>query len=309
MSEMKNIKGENKNIFRDIFENINEYLYLHDLTGRYIDVNPHFCKNMGYSKSELKTKNVKDLIPEKYKPEFDEYLKRIKASGAEKGLLNVVTKDGHTRVVHYTNSLVQGENGPVAVRGVARDITEEFKARNALKKSEEELRMARDTLEKLVKARTRDLRKANQALEEKKRSIEEANIALCVLLNKKEEAQKQAEEKMLVSIKDLILPLVTKMKLGRLTYSQKAYLDVIESNLNNILAPFAVDINSKYYKLTPTEIQIANLVREGKTTKEIANLLSLAMSTVHTHRDHVRVKLGIKNHKVNLRTHLFALQK
>jgi len=169
--------------------------------------------------------------------------------------------------------------------------------------------MARDTLENVVKERTRDLRKANQELEEKRRNIEEANIALRVLLNKKNEAQKQAEEKMLVSIKDLILPLLTKMKLGRLTSSQKAYLDVIESNLNNILAPFAVDINSKYYKLTPSEIQIANLIREGKTTKEIANLLNLAMSTIHTHRDNIRVKLGIKNQKVNLRTHLFALQK
>ncbi|PIP41628.1 MAG: hypothetical protein COX19_03070 [Desulfobacterales bacterium CG23_combo_of_CG06-09_8_20_14_all_51_8] len=306
---MKKNKGEIKNIFRDIFENINEYIYLHDLNGNYIDANPHFCKNMGYSKSELIAKNVKDLIPEKYKPEFDEYLKRIKVNGVEKGLLNVVTKDGHTRVVHYTNSLVQGKDGPIAVRGVARDITEEFKARNALKKSEKELRMARDTLENVVKERTRDLRKANQELEEKRRNIEEANIALRVLLNKKNEAQKQAEEKMLVSIKDLILPLLTKMKLGRLTSSQKAYLDVIESNLNNILAPFAVDINSKYYKLTPSEIQIANLIREGKTTKEIANLLNLAMSTIHTHRDNIRVKLGIKNQKVNLRTHLFALQK
>jgi len=131
---MKKNKGEIKNIFRDIFENINEYIYLHDLNGNYIDANPHFCKNMGYSKSELIAKNVKDLIPEKYKPEFDEYLKRIKVNGVEKGLLNVVTKDGHTRVVHYTNSLVQGKDGPIAVRGVARDITEEFKARNALKK-------------------------------------------------------------------------------------------------------------------------------------------------------------------------------
>ena len=114
---------------------------------------------------------------------------------------------------------------------------------------------------------------------------------------------------MLVNIKDLILPLLTKMKLGQLSHSQKTYLDIIESNLNNVIAPFAVNINSRYYKLTPTEIQIANLVREGKTTKEIANLLNLAMSTIHTHRDNIRVKLGIKNKKVNLRTNLIALQK
>lgn len=306
---MKKTGNEIKDIFRDIFENINEYIYIHDMKGTFIDVNPHFCKNMGYSKSELITKNIKDLIPEKYQPEFDEYLNRIKINDVEKGLLNVVTKDGRTRVVHYTNSLVPGKDGPVAVRGVARDITDEFKARYALQKSEFKLRILRDDLEKRVKERTRDLKKANQDLEEKTSSLEEANIALRVLLNKKDEAQEQAEEKMLVSIKNLILPLITKMKLGRLTSAQKAYLDIIESNLNNMLAPFAVDINSKYYKLTPTEIQIANLVREGKTTKEIANLLNLARSTVHTHRDNIRAKLGIKNQKINLRTHLFTLQK
>jgi len=84
---------------------------------------------MGYSKSELKTKNIRDLIPEGFRLGFDEYLKRIKVNGFEKGLLNVVTKNGNTKVVHYTNSLIQGKDGPVAVRGVARAITAEFKAR------------------------------------------------------------------------------------------------------------------------------------------------------------------------------------
>jgi PAS domain S-box-containing protein len=302
MKKIEINESGSSDIYRDIFENINEYIYLHDLDGNYIDVNSHFSKNVGYSNNELKTKNVKDLIPEQYKPEFDEYLKRIKVNGIEKGLLNVLTKDGHTRVVHYSNSLVQGKDGPIAVRGVARDITDEFKVRNDLIKSERKLRIARDTLEKRVKERTRELRKANQ-------DLEETNIALRVLLNKKDEAQKELEERMLVNIQDLIMPLLTKMRLGPLAPSQKTYLDVIESNLNNVIAPFAVNISSKYHKLTPAEIQIANLVREGKTTKEIANLLSLAMSTIHTHRDNIRVKLGIKNKKVNLRTNLLALQK
>jgi len=178
-----------------------------------------------------------------------------------------------------------------------------------LKKAKKELRLAHDELEKRVKERTRELRKANQDLEEKTRNLEEANIALSVLLNKKDEARKELEEKMLVNINDLILPLLNKIKLGQLTPSQKTYLDVIESNLNNVIAPFAVDINSRYHKLTPAEIQIANLVREGKTTKEIANLFNLAMSTIHTHRDNIRVKLGIKNKKLNLRTHLMTLHK
>ncbi len=306
-SEKKLIESERK--YRDIFENINEFIFTHDLDGNFIDTNFHFQKKEKYAKGELINQNIRDMMPEKYRYEFDKYLKRIKANGSDKGILSVVGKDGSKVVLEYTNSLIQGIDGPIGVRGVARDITAEYKAQKSLKKSEDELRVARDESEKLIQERTKELSDANEKLKEKTKDIEESNIALRILLNKKGEAQKELEERMMINIKDLILPLLTKMKLGQLAPSQKMYLDVIESNLNNVIAPFAVDINSKYHQLTPTEIQIANLVREGKTTKEIANLKNLALSTIHTHRDNIRDKLQIKNKKTNLRTHLMALQK
>ncbi|MEA1901381.1 MAG: helix-turn-helix transcriptional regulator, partial [Thermodesulfobacteriota bacterium] len=60
-------------------------------------------------------------------------------------------------------------------------------------------------------------------------------------------------------------------------------------------------------KLTPAENQIIDLVRHGKTTKEIAQFLNLATSTIDTHRNKIRKKLGIKNKKINLRTHLLSI--
>ena len=107
---MKQIESEIKDIFRDIFENINEGIYLHDLDGNFIDINTHFINNIGYSKNEMKTKNVRDLIPEQYKSKFDDYLKRIKVNGYEKGLFKVVTKHGSTHAVEYSNSLVTGKD-------------------------------------------------------------------------------------------------------------------------------------------------------------------------------------------------------
>ncbi len=138
-----------------------------------------------------------------------------------------MTKEGGARVVHYSSSLIHGKRGPVAVRGIARDITEEFKARNVLIQREEELRLTSQKLEKRVQERTTELENANKNLNEKSKNLEEANIALRVLLNKKDEDQKEAEEKMVASIQALILPLITTLKNSRLSPAQQSYLNLM----------------------------------------------------------------------------------
>jgi DNA-binding NarL/FixJ family response regulator len=89
---------------------------------------------------------------------------------------------------------------------------------------------------------------------------------------------------------------------------QTAYLGIIESGLNEVISPFLEKMTSVYSHFTPTEIQIASLVREGKTTKEVAELLNIATATVHCHRDNIRKKLGLSNKKVNLHTYLLSLR-
>jgi DNA-binding CsgD family transcriptional regulator len=58
---------------------------------------------------------------------------------------------------------------------------------------------------------------------------------------------------------------------------------------------------------SPNELQVANLIRQGKTSKEVARLLNLSIRTVDSYRDSIRKKLGLKNKKVNLRTYLASL--
>jgi DNA-binding CsgD family transcriptional regulator len=87
----------------------------------------------------------------------------------------------------------------------------------------------------------------------------------------------------------------------------KAFVGILESNLKEILSPFSRKLSSRYLLLTPKEIQIANFVKEGRTSKEIAEILNVSKSAVDIHRYRLRNKLGLNNQKANLRTHLVTL--
>ncbi len=153
-----------------------------------------------------------------------------------------------------------------------------------------------------------ELRERDAELEMKTINLEETNTALKVLLKQRNEDKIELEEKMLLNIKELVVPYLEKLKKSGLNDKQKAYTGIIESNLNEIISPFVRALSSKYLKLTPTEIQVAYLVKQGKTTKEIADLLNLSTRTIETHRNNIRKKISIKNKKTNLRTYLLSIE-
>ena len=141
----------------------------------------------------------------------------------------------------------------------------------------------------------------------KSTNLAEANTALKILLKRREEDRVELEEKVLSNMNELIKPYLEKLKRGKLTDKQKAYIYILESNINDIVSPFVQRLSSKFLKLTPTEIQVTNLIKQGRITKEIADIMNLASSTINFHRDNIRIKTGIKNKKTNLRTYLLSL--
>ena len=85
------------------------------------------------------------------------------------------------------------------------------------------------------------------------------------------------------------------------------YLEIVENNLKEIISPFMRNLSSKYQALTPMEIQVAGLVKEGKTTKDIAGLLSRSHRAIEFHRNNLRKKIGLTHQKANLRSYLQSL--
>jgi len=151
--------------------------------------------------------------------------------------------------------------------------------------------------------------KANEnELKNKTKELKEMNAALNVLLKKREQDKIAFEDSIAANIEQLVLPFLAKIRKHNLESEKLALLDIIESNLNEITATFSYQLSSKHIGLTPTEIEVADLVRQGQKTKQIAQILCLSHKTVESHRENIRKKMGIKNKKINLRSFLMSVK-
>ena len=193
---------------------------------------------------------------------------------------SLINMQGKVRDLIITISMIPGTKRSVASFV---DITERKQAEEALKKNERDLK-------------------------DKTHELEELNAALRVLLKRREEDKLELENNVISNLKKLVMPYIEKIKKGRIEGNDLVCLNVIESNLKDIASPFASKLSSEYLSLTPKELQVADLVKEGKTTKEIAEFMSVSPATVEIHRYHVREKLGLSRKKTNLRTYLSSLK-
>ena len=151
------------------------------------------------------------------------------------------------------------------------------------------------------------LKESQKALREKSVALEEVNTALNVLLKNREEDQVQMEDVIVANVKDLVMPFIEKLSQSQLDEKQTVYVEIIQNNIASIVSPFLRQIPMKFFDLTPTEIQIADLVRKDKTTKEIANILNASEKTIEAHRNRLRKKLGLTNQRIQLRDYLMTL--
>ncbi len=152
----------------------------------------------------------------------------------------------------------------------------------------------------------RQLENRTMELEIKTRNLEEVNAALQVLIKKREEDKIKVEENVMTNVTELITPYFDKIQKTKLDDLQKAFLNILESNLNEIVSPFTRRLSLKYVSLTPKEITIVNMIRQGLPSKKIATIMNISPRTVDTHRKNIRKKIGLDKKKANLRSHLLA---
>jgi len=262
-------------------------------------INKKGCEILGYEESEIIGKKWFDnILPERDRERTRASFCELIAGNVKQIEFfenNVLTKNNEERLIAWHNAVIRNDEGEIiATLSSGEDITRR-------KLAEEELQKSYDELESRVEERTREL-------ELKTQSLEELNTAMNVLLKKREEDKTEVEQNVMTNVRELIEPYFEKIKKTKLDDHQEAFMNILESNLNEIVSPFTRKLSLKYLSLTPKEIQIVNMIKIGYPSKKIANLMNISPRTVDTHRKNIRSKIGLGQKRANLRSHLLAYE-
>lgn len=260
--------------------------------GRFVEISDAFLRLMGLERDGVigyTSREIGFITEEQREIFFEELNKRGHIENLE---MRVGIKDGAMRDGLF-NAVIISFNNEDYLLTVMMDITDR-------KRMEEELINQHSILDALVKERTADL-------EIKTRMLEDINKALKVLLLQRDEEKRDLEDQFVANIKSFILPYIKKMKNDGLDSCLKSYLSIMEANLNELISPFLHSI--RQHNFTPKEMIVASLIRDGKTTKEIAKIMEVGTSAIDSHRNRIRNKLGLKKRRnINLHSYLSVLK-
>ncbi|MCG6893227.1 MAG: PAS domain-containing protein [Desulfobacteraceae bacterium] len=248
---------------------------------RNIFISPSIEEILGYTAEEWRVGHYYENVhPDDREGVLEAHRRALETSKFEKTARFYNRKKKQWIWLQTIGLAVRNEQGDiVAANGLMIDVTEKKIAEDRLRKREKELEM-------------------------KSQHLNDTNTALEILLEKRSKEKRDTEDKINVNIQQLVEPYLQKLRAAGLNEAQKTLADIIGENLKNITGAFPGERNFILTKLTPMEIQVANLIRQGKTSKEIGEILCVSHRTVGSHRTSLRNKLGLKNRKVNLRAYL-----
>ena len=289
-SERKLQKSEQK--YRLLVESTPDWVWMCDEEGDLTYSNRGAKQILGYEVQEILGTSAFRLMDSKDRKRVRKWFRKAKKQkrGWNGTVVRWQHKDKSIRFLETIAEPIIDDNGDLkGFTGIDRDITVRKQAKEALRKANANL-----------KKRTREL-------ELKRKSLEELNAAMRVVLKKRETDKAKIKESVLANVKKLIEPYFEKIKKTGLNDQQMGVLRILESNLKEIISPFTQEVSLKYFKLTSTEIQVAKQIRHGHTTKQIADFMDISPRTIETHRKNIRRKIGLEGKKANLRSHLMSV--
>jgi PAS domain S-box-containing protein len=247
--------------------------------------NPAAAKLFGAARpTELVGRSLFDFFLRETQPEMAERTQRAVQDGLSGPPERRKIRRMDSRLVDVETAITPFVfDGRACVLRVNRDITARVTAEEAVLKKDREISLQLQKIEKL-------------------------NAALTTLLEHRELENRQKLESVRATLEKLVLPYLENLRTTRLDEEQRVLIDVMVSNLTNIGSSFARQLSSWKTKLTPAEIQVADLLRLGRRTKEIAALLKVSPSAVSFHRNNIRAKLSLTRTATNLVSYLRVVE-
>ena len=147
------------------------------------------------------------------------------------------------------------------------------------------------------------LQETNRQLTLERKALQESNTALRIVLARIEQEKQEIHRDINTNVEKILMPILHALAL-QLPPAQEKYVEMLQTNLEEITSPFISQLSLSYHSMTPTEIAICNMIRNGMHTKEIAGMRGVSEATINRHREKIRRKLKITNQDVNLATFL-----
>ena len=274
---------ETENRFQHFMNHFPGKAFIKDMQGRYLYGNKHFwdsLDNRNYrERPELRDK---DIYSDSCADQMEKNDQAVLIAGKAKEFIETISDGSEENFWLTCRFPIERENEITLLGGIALDVTTRTKAQQELQK--------------------RDLE-----LEEQRKNLERVNTALKVMIEYREKEMIKKEEDTLAHMEKLVLPYLRLIRTSGLTSEQGSYLDIALNNLMNFTDDFAGRLSTPEALLSPTELQVADLLRHNKTSDEIARALNISTHTVSRHRASIRKKLGLTNTKVNLFSYLTSL--
>ena len=196
--------------FRELFENANDVIFIHDLKGKIIALNRAAEAMTGYTRSELLGRSFDNLVaPEERTKTQDSIRAHLGGSATQHYELQLMAKSGGARFLDVSTRIVYRRGHPVAIQGIGRDITERKVAERKLRESSEEL------VEKNAELRTA-LRLAQEATQLKEQFLANTSHELRTPMNG-------------------IMGMVNLLKTTDMDSDQHEYADAINQCANDLL--------------------------------------------------------------------------
>lgn len=271
-------KGKSIDLFRTMIDSCPVWISFVNADGRYLIANDYYTKTFNLPLSQVEGHNFKEFFP----PGL--YVKH-------KQLIDMCFQKGEP--IEWEDQHNFKKKQTVYIYGIYTPLINDDGSKRGIVAFGLDITKLKQTEIELIK---------------EKKNLEEVNAALRIVLREHELRKTEIEEKIFLNIEKLLLPYLNELESTDLNEKQHFFLDVIQKNIQEITSSFAKDLTQKYNNLTPREIQVANLIKQGRANKEIAKLLAISPSAVDFHRQSLRKKLNIKGKKKNLRTILLDSQ-